>query len=239
VPVARPTMDIDLLGHIESNEDSVKDVIKGCMNVKVENDGLLFHPDSISTEMITEDSDYQGIRVRFRASLGKANITLQVDIGIGDDITPAPLWIDYPTILDQDSPHLRAYTPESAIAEKFQAMVELELANSRMKDFYDTWLLSNHLNFDGNILSKAIKATFTKRNTEIPKQPPFCLTEDFYKNENKINQWNAFINKTDIGEVGTLEEVTKILLDFLMPVSVAASNNHVFKSKWAPKGPWK
>ncbi len=239
VPIVRPTMDIDMLGQFESTEDTVKEVIKDCMNEKVEDDGFQFYPESISTEVITENAEYQGIRARFRVSLGKANVTLQVDIGIGDDVVPAPLWIDYPSILNQDMPHLLAYTPESAIAEKFQAMVELELANSRMKDFYDIWLLANNLSFDGEILSKAIKATFTKRNTAIPSELPFCLSDQFYDNEMKQTQWKAFINKSRLENMGSLEDVVRIIESFLMPPAKAIANKKVFDQKWKSKGPWK
>jgi hypothetical protein len=112
------------------------------MRLKVDDDGMQYAPKSITTEAITLDADYQGWRIRFKASLGNARVAMQVDVGLGDVVYPAPVWIEYPVLLDQPAPRLLAYTPENAIAEKYQAMVELDMANSRMKDFHDIWTLA-------------------------------------------------------------------------------------------------
>jgi len=137
IPMARPTMDIDLLGQTAGKPEALVAILRECMTIEVEDDGMMYDPESITTEAITLDADYQGWRIRFKASLGNARVTMQVDVGVGDVVYPAPIWVDYPVLLDQPVPHLLAYTPENAIAEKYQAMVELDKANSRMKDFHD------------------------------------------------------------------------------------------------------
>jgi len=141
-PLSRPTMDIDLLGLIDNSIEDIVAVTKNICTQEVEPDGITFEPSGIEGERITEDADYGGVRVRFRGSLGTAHITMQLDIGFGDMVIPAADSLEYPTILDLPAPKLRGYTKESTIAEKFEAMVKLGILNSRMKDFFDIWLLS-------------------------------------------------------------------------------------------------
>ena len=161
IPLARPTMDIDMLGRAAGTPEALVTILRECMALKVEDDGMQYDPESVTTEAITHDAAYQGWRIRFKASIGNARVTMQVDVGIGDVVYPAPIWIDYPVLLDQPAPHLLAYTPENAIAEKYQAMVQLDKTNSRMKDFHDVWTLACNLEFDGQRLSEAIQKTFS------------------------------------------------------------------------------
>jgi predicted nucleotidyltransferase component of viral defense system len=149
LPSARPTMDIDLMGVKEFSPSELVAVVKESMSV-VTDDGLIFHPETIAVEAIDEDGGYQGWRLLFRANLGNARIHLQVDVGLGDVVVPSPVWIELPTQLDFPAPRLLAYTPESVIAEKFQAMVALEKVNSRMKDFYDLWALGAEPGLQGS-----------------------------------------------------------------------------------------
>jgi hypothetical protein len=123
IPMARPTMDIDVLGRTAGTQDALTAILRDCMAAKVDDDGMAYDPGSLTTETITLDADYRGWRIRFRASLGNARVAMQVDVGIGDIVYPSPIWIDYPVLLDQPAPHLLAYTPENAIAEKYQAIV--------------------------------------------------------------------------------------------------------------------
>jgi hypothetical protein len=160
IPMARPTMDIDVLGRNAGALDALVSILRDCMTLSVEDDGMRYDPDSVVTEAITLDADYQGWRIRFTSTLGNARVPMQVDVGVGDAVYPAPIWIEYPVLLDQPAPRLLAYAPETAIAEKYQAMVELDMANSRMKDFHDIWTLANNLQFAGERLGEAIRRTF-------------------------------------------------------------------------------
>ena len=171
--------------------------------------------------------------------LHQARIPLQIDIGYGDAVTPGPERIEFPTLLDGPPPHLLAYSRYSMAAEKLEAMVRLGIANSRMKDFYDMWLLSRLFEFDGRTLWEAVRNTFRRRSTPLPVGLPIAFTDEFRKSTQKHTQWRAFVRKskpeamprdldTVIGEVAT----------FLMPVVEAARDDRVNESVWAQGGPW-
>ena len=164
----RPTRDIDLLGHTSNAIDTIKDIFQSICRIRGEADGLEFDANSVRCERIKEDADYEGIRVTLAGALGKIRIHIQIDIGFADIVTPPPMKMDYPTILDHSSPRLYGYSRESVIAEKFQAMTALGNANSRLKDFYDVWMLVTNFTFDGRTLKAAIEKTFQNRSTELP-----------------------------------------------------------------------
>jgi len=166
-PMARPTKDIDLLGRLENSLENLSTVVREVCAVDVEPDGLVFRPPTVKSERIREDADYQGVRIRFEGSLGTARIAMQLDVGIGDVMVPGPVDIVYPTLLDFPAPRLKGYPRETAIAEKFEAMIKLGTLNSRMKDFYDIWLLSRQFDFDGPTLAQAVTATFANRGTAL------------------------------------------------------------------------
>lgn len=240
IPMARPTMDIDMLGRTIGTLEVLVAILRECMSLKVEDDGMQYDPASITTEAITLDADYQGWRIRFRALLGNARVTMQVDVGIGDVVYPAPIWIDYPVLLDQPAPHLLAYTPENAIAEKYQAMVELDKANSRMKDFHDIWTLARNLEFDGERLSEAIRRTFERRKTKLLESAPTAFTAEFYEDKAKQTQWQAFLNKgLATKETLSLANVTKVLHGFLTPPTEALISGKAFQMRWPLGGPWR
>lgn len=188
-PQVRPTMDIDLLGRTSNEEARIAAQIGEILTVEVEPDGLDFLVDSIHTETITEEADYKGIRVLFKGFLDTARINMQLDIGFGDIILPEPKRLTFPVILDSPSPILLCYSKESAIAEKFHAIVKLGMINSRMKDFYDIWLLSRQFTFDRDTLNKAIKLTFAERATLMP-DTIIAFTDEFCAA--KQVQWAAF-----------------------------------------------
>ena len=240
IPMARPTMDIDVLGRTAGTAEVLVAILRECMTLGVEDDGMRYDPESITTEAITLDADYQGWRIRFQGLLGNARVPMQVDVGIGDVVYPAPIWIDYPVLLDQPAPHLLAYTPENAIAEKYQAIVELDMANSRMKDFHDIWTLVHNLEFDGKRLSEAIRKTFERRKTKLPESVPTAFTPEFYDAQAKLNQWRAFLNKglVTVEEV-LLADVAKVLRDFLLPPTDALVSERAFKRRWSRDGYWK
>jgi len=152
---------------------------------------------------------------------------------------PAPEEIDFPTLLDFPAPHLRSYTRESMVAEKFEAMVKLGMLNTRMKDFFDVWTVSQEFAFFGPTLGKAIKATFETRGTAVPNKPPLALSPEFYDDREKNAQWKAFLNKAKLNAEGkSLAEIAKALRVFLVPVSEAVASGEILKRNWEPSGSW-
>lgn len=215
----RPTRDIDLLGFGNPTHQQLKQMFTDVCDVAFDDDGLRFDPESIQTDDIRDDQEYFGIRIRLSAFLGNAKIPIQIDIGFGDAVTPAPEEIEYPTILDLPAPKVRAYHPVTVIAEKVNAMVVHGLMNSRMKDFYDVYILLNHMNIDDDLLAKAIGATFNKRKIALPQQLPVALTADFLEDGIKEMQWKAFLIRSNLSGFGlTLSEIIDNLRERLWPV---------------------
>ena len=167
----RPTLDIDLLGRSSNNLNDLKEVIEDiCLQVAF-SDGITYETSTINVSEIQVDGEYQGARIFLRATLHSAKIPLQLDIGFSDVIFPEPVFLTYPVILEFPAPNLQGYTHESVIAEKFEAMMKLGLVNTRMKDFYDIWILQKTLPFDGESLHNAIQATFNHRQTTLRNLP--------------------------------------------------------------------
>lgn len=237
----RSTRDVDLLGQGDSSVPATRKAFEDICRTAVEDDGIEFMVDSIEGEEIRADQEYLGVRLRFEARLAGARIPIQIDIGFGDAVIPPPELIDYPVMLDSPVPRLRVYPREVVVAEKFHAMVIRGIANSRMKDFFDVWILASIFEFAGPRLSDAVAATFERRNTPLPSNPaPLALTGEFYNDAGKQIQWNAFLRKgrlkiqeTDFGKVVLL------LREFLMPPTLALAKKQVFKAKWQPGGPWR
>lgn len=211
----RPTRDIDLLGFGDPDSDEILQAFGEIMQVEVE-DGIVFDRDSLRIDRIREDDRYGGVRMRAQAALAGARITVVIDIGFGDAIEPGLEQLVYPTLLDFPAPQLRVYAQETVIAEKFQAMVDLGRANSRMKDFYDIWLLVKSFRFEDDRLARAIAATFARRMTPIPAELPDALSAEFAADRTKVRQWEAFTEDLAV-DPGTLEEVIGELAGFLMP----------------------
>ncbi len=215
----RPTRDIDLLGFGNPTHPQLKQLFTDACDAVFDDDGLRFDADSIRTDDIRDDQEYFGIRIHLSAFLGNARIPLQIDVGFGDALTPAPQEIEYPTILDLPAPRLRAYHPATVIAEKFNAMVVHGYMNSRMKDFYDVYILLNHMNIDDALLSQAIKATFKRRKNELPQQLPVAFSADFLEDGTKELQWVGFLNRSNLSNSKlTLADVIKNLRNRLWPV---------------------
>ena len=173
------------------------------------------------------------------ATLGKARINLQANIGFGDVITPATDDVEHPSLLGLPSPRLRTYPKETVIAEKLEAMVVLGMANSRMKDFFDVWMMSRELRFDGRTLARAIQATFQRRRTELPHAAPTAFAEEFAGDPDKGAQWNAFLarNRLDAGGLG-LTQIIRQIRRFLMPPMLVASSGQEFEETWPAGGSW-
>lgn len=233
----RPTKDIDLLGRTSNDEAGLCAQFREILSTKVEADGLEFDPASIQVERITEDADYEGIRIRFRGVLDTAIVSMQIDIGFGDVVFPAPETSDLPTMLDFPTPRLLGYSRESAIAEKFQAMVRLREINSRMKDFYDIWLLSRLFDFEGSSLVEAIRLTFERRGAPLEMDIP-AFTDEFAKP--KQAQWVAFRNRLQQSHVPiAFGEIVSTVRRFLEPIASALAFGAPAPGHWAHPGPWK
>ena len=211
----RPTRDLDFLGYGDSAPEPMLAVFREICAID-ENDGIIFNVDALRVELIREELEYGGLRLRTTALLAGARITVVIDIGFGDAIEPGVEEINLPVLLDLPVPRLRAYARETVVAEKFQAMVMLGLANTRMKDFYDIWMLSRNYDFDGERLSRAIAATFERRATAIPGDLPDALTSAFSTDLTKERQWAAFVRDL-AADVPSLETIVIDLAGFLMP----------------------
>lgn len=231
IPLRRPTRDIDFRGYGFNTGEGVEEVFKHVCSVTVEDDGLQFDPNSVRAERIIEDDIYEGVRVRFQATLGKAIIHMQVDIGFSDQLATAPTWIDYPTLLGMPPPRIRVYPVESFISEKSEAIVSLGLANSRLKDYYDLYLISSVFELEGESLAEAIATTFTSRNTPIPDGVPQGLSEEFAAVRRR--QWQAFIQRLGDTDVPIeFDSVVDRLKVFLLPPADAARTQSEFKFRW-------
>lgn len=233
----RPTRDVDFLGLGSSALPNVENTFKEICSIEV-NDGVIFHPDSVRATEIRKDANYAGIRIKLSATLDRARCQLQADIGFGDAVTPGPLEVEYPTILkDFDSPHLHTYPRYTVVAEKFEALSKLGMTNSRMKDYFDLWILARHTDFDGKTLCQAITATFSRRKSSLPVEPPLGLTKVFALDSQKQTQWQAFIRKNAL-QARQLKDVVDFLSRFLMPVTAAASRGQAFSYYWIAGGSW-
>ena len=217
-PVSRPTMDIDLLGETSNEVESIVQQMREVVQIDAPEDGIVFDPASFAGNAIREDADYSGVRVTFSGNLGAARIHMQIDIGFGDIVTPAPEKLSYPTILDFPAPMLFGYSRETAIAEKLQALVQLRMLNSRMKDYYDLWLLSGHPELSIPTLRVAILRTFQNRSTAI-EAAPIGLSREFCNDPGKETQWRAFLKRSNLTEVPKgLGEIGEDLREFLGPI---------------------
>jgi len=229
----RATRDIDLLGFGTPDVQRLHEIARDLCAVDVD-DGLIFNPSTISVAPIRADSIYQGIRTTFRATLARARLDLQIDIGFGDAPVPSPRRAVLPTLLDLPRPSLRVYAKETVIAEKFEAMVTLGLTNSRMKDYFDVWLLAESCSFDSALIT-AIQTTFDRRLSELPQSLPPGLSDDFIIDSNKQSQWRAFLHRAHLSVRPSLHDVVHALRLFFQPIL----NPQTPVSTWPPKGPWR
>lgn len=217
----RGTRDLDLLGFGDSNPEQVLATFHDILREET-NDGVTFDTDALRVDRIREETEYGGLRLRTTASISGARIGLTIDVGFGDAVEPGVEVLDYPTLLDFPAPRLRAYARETVIAEKFQAMVALGRANTRLKDFYDIWIISRSFGFEGDRLARAIASTFGRRGTRVPTELPDALTPAFAADEQKQQQWRAFIGDVAF-DPGDLARVIPDIATFLMPHAVLAA----------------
>ena len=238
-PVFRATRDIDLLAKTSNDLDFIKKVVSEICTTEVPENGLIFDVESLSTETIAEDADYEGVRAKFQARLATTRLAMQIDMGFSDVVTPAPVTIHYPTLLDGPEPVLRAYNRETAIAEKFEAMVSMGRLNSRMKDFFDIWLLATTCEFRGAELQAAIIATFQRRGTVV-SLAPVALSDEFALDPEKQLQWRAFARRIRPGPAPEkFSEIISQLRVFLKPIYEATVPQKSFNLKWQYPHGWK
>jgi len=216
----------------------VEETIRAICEIQ-EEDGIVFDHKSVEGTKINEEDEYDGVRIKFQAELAGARIPMQIDIGFGDAVYPEPELASFPVLLPMEAPVIRAYPREASIAEKFHAMVVLDIRNSRMKDFYDIWFMANTWTFDMASLSKAILASFQRRGTVIPKEVPLALTEEFLNDSQKKQQWAAFVSRLNPGDnAPSLEEVGAILQSFLLPCISGSTLTQADIRSWTPDRHW-
>lgn len=237
-PISRPTRDVDLLGHVQSDADNLVRIVCEICATEVEPDGMDFDRATVSGATIKEAAEYAGVRVKFAGQLGSARVFMQIDVGFGDVVVPPAAEVEYPTLLGSSAPRLRAYPREAVVAEKLHAMVFLGTLNSRMKDFYDIWLLARQFDFDGPTLARAVRATFENRDTAIDPDP-VALKTDFCESDVTTSRWTAFVRKGRCTEApDKLAEVAGFIADFLLPVAESVANDVAFDKQWKAPGPW-
>ncbi len=236
----RMTRDLDLLSFGNREAERLVGIFREICVQAVEEDGLSFDTVHIAAEPIRDDQTYGGVRLRTSARLGTAVIPIQIDIGFGDVVTPGPSELEYPVLLDHQVPKLNAYPRETVAAEKFEAMVALDLANSRMKDFYDFLAMSRLFTFEGAVLAAAIRATFERRTTPVPRERPPSFTGAFSDDPQKAQQWRSFLAREPL----LIDEpdwptVIREIGDFIMPAAHGAIDDSHVPGRWSPDGGWR
>lgn len=233
----RPTRDADFLGFGSAELPHLEAVFKKVCAIDT-SDGVMFRPDTVQAAEIRKETNYAGVRVTLLGLIDGARCPIQIDIGFGDAVTPGPEDVQYPVMLPEfDAPKLRVYPRYTVVAEKLEALASLGIANSRMKDYFDLWILSRYTDFEGDTLRRAIRATFDRRKTAVPTDAPFGLTDGFAQDAQKQTQWQAFLGKNKI-EALSLEDVVATLRDFLLPVIMGANADTDHSQHWRAGGPW-
>jgi len=238
--IARPTRDIDFLGRVPNTPDELQALVAECLAIKAD-DGLIFS-DEIEATAITVEDRYPGARIKVAGNLSGARFVLRLDVGIDDAAIPEPGWADYPTLIGDPAPRILVYHPATAIAEKLQAIVEIGLANSRLKDYYDVWMLARRMEFDGTDVAKAFSATFSRRETALPTELPVGLTAQFTEQPDTVAMWFRYRNqlaKAGIEAPENLREVAEEIAEFVMPPLMALEEGVEFELTWAQGGGWR
>ena len=239
VPDRRTTLDIDFLARHGDQVVKIESVMREVCAVSVDPDGLVFDADTVQGRTITEAADYQGVRVKCTGFLEKSRIPLQIDVGFGDIVYPKTQKLIYPVLLDFPKPRLNGYPPECVISEKFEAMVTLGQLNSRMKDFYDIWLLMRQFDFEGASLQEALRRTFIHRKTNLPTKRPLFAEEIYDEKSDRQTLWAAFLRKNDITHApDTLSVIAKEIENFLSEPITALTNGIACSKKWEHSGQW-
>ena len=236
----RATADLDLLGFGDDAPEHICAVFRNICVLEVPNDGVIFKPETLEVVITRIEVEYGGIRLTMIAEVAGARLPVRIDIGFGDVVTPSVREIDYPSMLDMPAPRLRAYPPETVIAEKFQALVFLGMSNSRIKDMFDLWTISETFSFDGNTIADAIRATFERRHTAIPTVKPIALTVAFSQDATKQAQWRGFLRRTAITTPpSSFAELQSKVAAFVLPPTEALAAGNTFDRKWEAGNRWR
>lgn len=235
---ARFTRDIDLLGYINNTISDVERTIREVLETPVVDDGLVFEPESVRGTAIKPNDEYAGVRIKFNASLGTTKLqNLQVDIGIGDVVYPEAELAQYHGLLDFPEATLRVYSPETILAEKIHAVVQLGWVNSRMKDLFDIWLIASTQEINGATLSKALHATFKNRETPFPES--LIIFDPDFLTQMRLRAWRSIGSKLQTGEqLPELSIIINQLRSFVIPVMDSLYGNQIFSKSWTAKGGW-
>jgi predicted nucleotidyltransferase component of viral defense system len=237
--VYRPTRDLDFTGYGDDGAEAVLAGLAEICSLTAADDGLYLDSSTLTAEPIREEAEYNGLRVRLQARLGNARIPMQIDIGFGNAIEPQPHDVDYPTLLDDASPHIRAYPPEAVVAEKLHTLVVLGDGNSRMKDLYDLYVIAGQFDFDGETLTRAIQATFERRRTDIVTALPAGLAPRFFADDTRSERWRAYCDRNTLpGAPRNMQQVGERLRSFLGPVWRALADKDQALGQWRAGGPW-
>ncbi len=232
----RPTRDLDLLGAGSSKIEDVVTVCKAICGIPAE-DGIIFDVASVHGMRIREDAEYEGVRVQLQADLAGARIPMQIDIGFGDAVEHGGDFVQFPVLLPMEAPLIRAYPKESVVAEKLHAMVVLDMANSRMKDFHDIRFMSQRWFFNLGVMRTAVIATFARRQTPLPQELPLALTAAFLASPDKQAQWRAFRYRLGENAPATvLEDVGAAIRVFVGPILL--DPNFPDSAVWKPGSGW-
>lgn len=215
----------------------VEALFRDVCRIEVE-DGIVFQPDSVKAAEIRKEANYGGVRVTLMGLLDSARCPVQVDIGFGDAVVPGPDEAQYPVILgEMPAPQLRVYPRYTVVAEKLEALTALGMLNSRMKDYFDLWVLARYTDFNGAVLSRAVAATFERRRTAIPNEVPIGLSDEFITDAQKEKQWQAFLRKNAIDAM-SLARVIADLRKFLLPVLAMVAAKGSLKVNWRAGETW-
>lgn len=234
----RPTRDLDLLRFGNPDRAELERIFRQICTVETDvQDGIVFLPETVKGEVIREENNYDGIRIKLEFRIGRTGEFMQIDIGFGDAVNPPAAEIQFPSILEMPSAKFRAYCQDTVIAEKVEAMVSLGYANSRMKDFYDVYTLSKKFHYDGTQLKSTLQSTFARRNTGIPNKLPVAFSEEFSQDSLKQTQWNAFIRRNSL-ESADLAHVVEGIRAYIYPAFVAIKDSKDFPLKWHPDRGW-
>ena len=237
----RATRDIVLLALAENDEETVRGLMEAVCNVSCPEDELAFDLNSLTISTLRDSQNYSGQRAKMRAFLGTARISLQVDFGFGDTVTPGPEQVRIPTILENlPAPFLLAYPQVSTAAEKFESMVHLGIRNSRMKDFHDVWAFSETFAFDGTELRLAIVRCFERRGSFWDSEIPEALTQSFFTNAERLENWKGYRHLVSLSNTPppSFEAIGRRILSFLGPVRASILSDESFEKHWPAGGPW-
>lgn len=239
IPLRRPTKDIDFRGYVVNSRESLLQIFREVVAESMPDDGIIFDPESISVEETQIDADYQGIRAKLTSHLGRSKIPVQIDIGFSDEVASKAESMEYPNILhDFKQVRLKGYPKESVVAEKFHAMIRHAELNSRMKDYYDIWLISETFEFECQSLQKAIETTFRKRDTELPTERPAALTIEFVSSNQ--TRWSNFLKKMNLAndESDDFANIIEKIGRFLETPLQSSIQKTKSTRKWIPNKGW-